>query len=38
VLDADPAASGWAEDQRWTLARVTEVIRARFKTVRAPGG
>jgi transposase len=30
VLDAGPAASGWDEDQCWTLARVTEVIRHRF--------
>ena len=30
VLDAGPAASGWDEDQCWTLARVAEVIRARF--------
>jgi len=30
VLDAGPAASGWDEDQRWTLARVAEVIRERF--------
>jgi Winged helix-turn helix len=28
---AGPAASGWDEDQCWTLARVTEVIRSRFK-------
>jgi Winged helix-turn helix len=30
VLDAGPAASGWDEDQCWTLARVTEVIRHRI--------
>ena len=30
VLDAGPAASGWDEDQCWTLARIAEVIRARF--------
>lgn len=30
VLEAGPAASGWGEDQCWTLARITEVIRARF--------
>ena len=30
VLDAGPAASGWQEDPCWTLARITEVIRARF--------
>ena len=31
VLDAGPAASGWDEDQCWTLARIAEVIRARFR-------
>jgi transposase len=31
VLQAGPAASGWDEDQCWTLARTTEVIRTRFK-------
>jgi transposase len=30
VLDAGPAASGWDEDQRWTLARITEIIGERF--------
>jgi putative transposase len=30
VLDAGPAASGWVEDQRWTLARVARVIKKRF--------
>ena len=30
VLDAGPAASGWVEDQRWTLARVAKVIKQRF--------
>jgi transposase len=30
VLDAGPAASGWDEDQRWTLARIAEVIQERF--------
>jgi len=29
-LDAGPAASGWDEDQRWTLAWITEVIWQRF--------
>jgi transposase len=29
VLDAGPAVSGW-EDQRWTLARVRDLIAARF--------
>jgi transposase len=31
VLDAGPAVSGWDEDQCWTLARIAEVIRGRFK-------
>ncbi len=31
VLDAGPAVFGWDEDQCWTLARIGEVIRARFK-------
>jgi transposase len=30
VLEVGPAAWGWDEDQRWTLARVAEVIWARF--------
>jgi putative transposase len=30
VLDAGPAAQGWDEDQRWTLARIAEVVRGRF--------
>jgi transposase len=29
VLDAGPAASGW-EDQRWTLARIRDLIAATF--------
>jgi transposase len=29
VLDAGPAAAGW-EDQRWTLARIRDLIAARF--------
>ncbi len=31
VLDAGPATSGWDEDQCWTLARIAEVIRVRFR-------
>jgi transposase len=31
VLEAGPAAQGWAEDQRWTLARIAEVVRRRFR-------
>jgi transposase len=30
VLEAGPAAWGW-EDQCWTLARIAEVVRRRFK-------
>ena len=30
VLEAGPAAFGWDADQRWTLARVAEVVRDRF--------
>ena len=30
LLDAGPAAWGWDEDQCWTLARIAEVVRARF--------
>jgi transposase len=29
LLDTGPAASGWDEDQCWTLARIAEVIAAR---------
>ena len=38
VLDAGPAASGWGEDQRWTLARITEVIWQRFGAEYTLGG
>jgi transposase len=30
VMDADPAAWGW-EDQCWTLARIGELVRERFR-------
>jgi putative transposase len=30
VLDAGPAAHGWTEDRRWTLARVAAVIGRMF--------
>lgn len=36
VLEAGPAASGWDQDQCWTLARVTEVIW--FAAVAAEAG
>lgn len=31
VLGAGPVASGWDEDQCWTLARIAEVIRSRYR-------
>ena len=31
ALQAGPAAWGWGEDQCWTLARVAEVVRRRFR-------
>ena len=31
VLDTGPAASGWDEDQRWTLVRIAEIIWERFE-------
>ena len=30
ALDAGPAACGWGEDQRWTLAKVADLIRRLF--------
>jgi transposase len=30
VLDAGPAASGWDQDQRWTLARVAALVMRLF--------
>jgi putative transposase len=30
ALQAGPAAHGWVEDQRWTLARVAELVRRLF--------
>ena len=30
ALDAGPAASGWDQDQRWTLARVAALITRLF--------
>jgi putative transposase len=30
LLEAGPAVHGWDEDQRWTLARVTELVCRRF--------
>jgi putative transposase len=30
-LDAGPAAFGWVDDQRWTAARVTDLVFERYK-------
>lgn len=30
ALEEGPAAHGWSEDQRWTLARVTTLVACRF--------
>jgi putative transposase len=30
ALDEGPAAHGWGQDQRWTLARITTLIGAMF--------
>ncbi|MDT0467272.1 winged helix-turn-helix domain-containing protein [Streptomyces sp. DSM 41699] len=35
-LEKRPAAHGWAEDQRWTLARVATVIARRFHVRFSP--
>jgi putative transposase len=37
-LDAGPAAHGWVEDQRWTLARVTRLIFELFRVRYTPRG
>lgn len=37
-LDRGPAVHGWAGDQRWTLARVAEVVRRLFGVVYTPRG
>lgn len=37
-LDAGPAAHGWSEDQRWTLARVAELIHRLFGHRYTPRG
>jgi transposase len=31
VLNAGPAAWGWDEDQCWTLARIADLVRCRFR-------
>jgi len=37
-LDTGPAGHGWAEDQRWTLARVAALIFALFRVRYTPRG
>ena len=37
-LDRGPAAHGWAEDQRWTLARITTLIGRLFRVSYTPRG
>ncbi|NUV88091.1 helix-turn-helix domain-containing protein [Streptomyces sp. KAI-26] len=37
-LEAGPAAHGWLEDQRWTLARVAELIHRLFGHRYTPRG
>lgn len=37
-LEAGPAAHGWMEDQRWTLARVAELIHSLFGYRYTPRG
>jgi putative transposase len=37
-LDLGPAAWGWSEDQRWTLARVTVLIGRLFHVRYTPRG
>jgi putative transposase len=37
-LGAGPAAHGWTEDQRWTLARVAELIHCLFGYRYTPRG
>lgn len=38
ALDEGPAAHGWVEDQRWTLARVTCLIYELFRVRYTPRG
>lgn len=35
-LEKGPAAHGWVEDQRWTLARISTVIARRFHVRFSP--
>ena len=36
--DADPAAWVWDEDQCWPLARITDLVRRRFRVNYTPAG
>lgn len=38
ALDEGPAARGWVEDQRWTLARVAQLIFELFRVRYTPRG
>lgn len=38
ALDLGPAAYGWTEDQRWTLARITSLIARLFHVRYTPRG
>lgn len=38
ALEAGPAAHGWAEDQRWTLARIAALITRMFRVDYTPAG
>ncbi|MFL1381149.1 winged helix-turn-helix domain-containing protein, partial [Nocardiopsis protaetiae] len=38
ALAQGPAAHGWDEDQRWTLARIARLIRTRFGVGYTPRG
>jgi transposase len=37
-LDAGPAVHGWSDDQRWTLARVAQLVRTLFRVSYTPRG
>jgi transposase len=37
-LDRGPAAHGWTEDQRWTLARITALVGRLFRVSYTPRG
>ena len=38
ALDDGPAAHGWVEDQRWTLARITRLVFELFRVRYTPRG